>query len=153
MSPEVGGCYYRRNDQNGNQMVDLPASLSGHRRILPQLAPSLPDNFVLSMAASASSRQPSSPLLTNAYLGTLAVVLFGICGIVWWLWSSSAFNASSSSFIDAEISDAYESPSDFKPAEDIRLTLDKVTTEQSASRAIHKQLAELERLRSLSCHQ
>ena len=106
----------------------------------------LPDIFALFMAAPASSRRPPPLLLIIAYLGTLAVVLFGIGALAWWLWPSSEATTKSGSFIAAETADAYDSPSDFKRSKNIRSTLlDQVTPEQSASRAIQGQLMDLQR--------
>ena len=94
------------------------------------------------MAAHASSRQ-SYPLLITAYL---AVVLFGIGALIWWIWPDSKATANSNSFIAAETAGAYDSPSDFKQSKDVRAVLrEQATPDQSASRAIQLQLNDLQR--------
>ena len=104
------------------------------------------------MAAPVSSRQSPSQFLIIAYLGTLALVVFGISALVWWLWPNSEATSSSGSFISVETADAYDSPSDFKRPKNVRLALlDQVTPEQAASRAIQGQLTDLTRyIRNLS---
>ena len=99
------------------------------------------------MASLDSRRHESSPfLITVVYLGLLVFLLIGGTALGWWLWpaSASATQASVASVVVSE--NAYDSPSDFKPAENTRqLLLSKMTPEQSASRAIQLQLGDLER--------
>ena len=96
------------------------------------------------MAAPAFSRQSPPLLLTIAYLCTLVAVFFGIGAMVWWLWPGSSTTANS--FIAAETSDAYISPAKFKRSKNVRLALlEQVTPDQEASRAIQKQLSDLQR--------
>ena len=98
------------------------------------------------MASSASRRQTLTPILTMAYLCALALVLFGIGALVWWLWPASGASAASNSFIVAETADAYASPASFKRTKNVRLALlEQLTPEQSASRAIQKELVDLQR--------
>ena len=98
------------------------------------------------MAAYDSRRHESSPLITIVYLGLLASLLIGGTVLAWRYWSASASTTDTKTASDAMLANAFDSPADFKPAENIReKLLSQLTPEQSASRAIQLQLSGLER--------
>ena len=98
------------------------------------------------MASLDSRRQEFSPLITFVYLGLLALLLIGGAALAWRFWSSSASTPETDVASIAVSANAYDSPAEFKPVDDIRQTLlSQMTPEQSAIRTIQLQLKDLER--------
>jgi len=97
--------------------------------------------------ASIDSRHESSPLITIVYLGLLSLLLIGGGVLAWRFWPVSASTTTQSNAESVvSLANAYDSPVDFKPAENIReMLLDQMKPEQSASRSIQSQLGDLER--------
>ena len=105
----------------------------------------LPDKF-RSFMASLDSRHESSPLIAAAGLGLFALLLIGGSVLAWRFWSASVSTTQTNVVLLAALANAYDSPADFKPTENLRQRLlSQVTPEQSASRTIQLQLEELER--------
>ena len=98
------------------------------------------------MATPAFPRQKSTQFLTAVYLGLLGIVMLGLGAFIWWLLPASNATAQSDSFITNETADAYAAPADFEGSKNVRLALlEQATPEQSASRVVQRQLADLQR--------
>jgi len=71
--------------------------------------------------ASIDSRHESSPLITIVYLGLLSLLLIGGGVLAWRFWPVSASTTTQSNAESVvSLANAYDSPVDFKPAENIR---------------------------------
>ena len=96
--------------------------------------------------ASFDSRHESSPLVAAVGFGLFALLFLGGSVLAWRFWSASGSSTQTNVVPFAALANAYDSPADFKPTENLhQRLLSQVTPEQSASLAIQLQLKELKR--------